>query len=88
MTDIATELSGAKFGAFYAFGCAARGVCPLGTSPQHRNLCAHLRTPGYGTSVIEDLIPYELSGTVDLRFTEEGVHCKIAIPTKWIGGDA
>src|SRR5262245_26531404 len=45
-------------------------------------------TPGYGTSVIEDLSPYELSGTVDLRFAEEGVHCKIAIPTKWIGGDA
>jgi two-component sensor histidine kinase len=45
-------------------------------------------TPGYGTSVIEDLIPYELGGTVVLRFAEEGVHCNIAIPTKWIGGDA
>jgi PAS domain S-box-containing protein len=45
-------------------------------------------TPGYGTSVIEDLIPYELGGTVDLRFAQEGVHCNIAIPTKWIGGDA
>ncbi len=43
--------------------------------------------PGYGTSVIEDLIPYELGGSVDLVFAADGVRCKIAIPVKWIGAD-
>ena len=35
---------------------------------------------GYGTSLIRDLIPHELGGTVDLVFTPEGVNCKIEIP--------
>jgi len=35
---------------------------------------------GYGTSVIRDLIPYELSGTVDLAYAASGVRCKIEIP--------
>ena len=30
---------------------------------------------GYGTSVIRDLIPYELGGTVDLVHAREGVRC-------------
>jgi PAS domain S-box-containing protein len=34
---------------------------------------------GYGTSVIRDLIPYELGGTVELDFNPSGVHCMIAI---------
>jgi PAS domain S-box-containing protein len=34
---------------------------------------------GYGTSVIRDLIPYELGGLVDLDFTAEGVRCTIEI---------
>ncbi len=34
---------------------------------------------GYGTSLIRDLIPYELGGTVDLVFKPEGVTCKIEI---------
>jgi two-component sensor histidine kinase len=42
-------------------------------------------TPGYGTSVIFDLIPYELGGAVDLTFAAEGVDCRIAIPANWIG---
>ena len=33
--------------------------------------------PGYGTSVILDLIPYELGGTVKLEYTENGVNCTI-----------
>ena len=33
---------------------------------------------GYGTSVIEDLIPYELGGAVDLAFAADGVRCTIA----------
>ena len=35
---------------------------------------------GYGTSVICDLIPYELGGTVDLAFNVGGLYCRIEIP--------
>jgi two-component sensor histidine kinase len=34
---------------------------------------------GYGLGLIRDLIPYELGGTVDLRFQPEGAYCKIEI---------
>ena len=37
---------------------------------------------GYGTSLICDLIPHELGGTVDLAFSPEGVSCTIEIPLK------
>jgi two-component sensor histidine kinase/integral membrane sensor domain MASE1 len=36
--------------------------------------------PGYGSSLVRDLIPHELGGTVDLAFACEGACCKIAIP--------
>jgi PAS domain S-box-containing protein len=39
---------------------------------------------GYGTSVITDLIPYELGGVVDLVFAPEGVRCRLEIPPKWL----
>jgi hypothetical protein len=39
---------------------------------------------GYGTSVICDLIPYELGGTVDLVHAPEGVRCRIEIPARWL----
>ena len=42
-------------------------------------------TPGYGTSVICDLIPYELGGAVDLTFAPDGVGCRIVIPANWVG---
>jgi two-component sensor histidine kinase len=35
---------------------------------------------GYGTSVIRDLIPYELGGTVELKFAADGVRCIVVIP--------
>jgi PAS domain S-box-containing protein len=35
---------------------------------------------GYGTSLIRDLIPHELGGTVDLAFKSDGVCCTIEIP--------
>jgi len=35
---------------------------------------------GYGTSLICDLIPHELRGTVDLAFSSDGVCCTIEIP--------
>ena len=37
---------------------------------------------GYGTSLISDLIPHELGGSVDLAFSSEGVTCTIEIPLK------
>jgi PAS domain S-box-containing protein len=39
---------------------------------------------GYGTSVIRDLIPYELGGTVDLVHAPGGVRCKLEIPAHWL----
>jgi two-component sensor histidine kinase len=39
---------------------------------------------GYGTSLICDLIPHELGGTVDLAFSSEGVTCTIEIPLKTV----
>ena len=35
---------------------------------------------GFGTSLIRDLIPHELGGTVDLVLAPDGVCCKITIP--------
>ena len=44
-------------------------------------------TPGYGTSTIRDLIPYEFGGTVDLVFAPEGVQCRLELPTDWLNRD-
>jgi PAS domain S-box-containing protein len=41
-------------------------------------------SPGYGTSVVKDLIPYELGGVVDLVFAPKGVRCRLEIPLKWL----
>jgi len=35
---------------------------------------------GYGTSLIRDLIPHELEGTVDLVFAADGACCRVEIP--------
>jgi NO-binding membrane sensor protein with MHYT domain/two-component sensor histidine kinase len=35
---------------------------------------------GFGTSVIRDLIPYELRGAVDLSYLADGVRCRIELP--------
>jgi hypothetical protein len=40
---------------------------------------------GYGSSLIRNLIPHELGGTVDLTFPPDGAFCKIEIP---LGGCA
>ena len=44
----------------------------------------------YGTSIIRELIPFELGGTVDLTLAGDGVHCRLEIPREWIstGGPA
>jgi PAS domain S-box-containing protein len=43
---------------------------------------------GYGTSVIRDLIPYELGGHADLAFPPEGVRCRLQIPARWLSPNA
>jgi two-component sensor histidine kinase len=44
---------------------------------------------GYGTSLIRELIPFELGGHVDLAFAADGVRCQLEIPRVWIDiGDA
>jgi PAS domain S-box-containing protein len=40
--------------------------------------------PGYGTSVIRDLVPYELGGTVGLKLGPDGVRCRLQIPARWL----
>ena len=39
---------------------------------------------GYGTSIIRDLLPYELGGTVALQLAREGVRCRLEIPAVWL----
>ena len=40
---------------------------------------------GYGTSVINELVPFELGGKVDLVFAPDGVICRMEIPAEWVG---
>jgi two-component sensor histidine kinase len=42
---------------------------------------------GYGTSLIRDLIPHELGGSVDLAFSSEGVCCTIEMPQAGISDE-
>jgi PAS domain S-box-containing protein len=39
---------------------------------------------GFGTSVVRELVPYELGGTVDLAHLTKGVRCALQIPTHWL----
>jgi two-component sensor histidine kinase len=41
---------------------------------------------GYGSSVICDLIPYELGGTVDMNYVTDGVQCRIEFPLERAAG--
>ena len=43
-----------------------------------------LISPGYGTTVIKELIPFELGGVVDLVFAPDGVRCRLEIPRNWL----
>jgi two-component sensor histidine kinase len=40
---------------------------------------------GYGTSVIRELIPFELGGAVELVFAPDGIRCRLEIPADWVG---
>src|SRR5262249_53149749 len=42
---------------------------------------------GYGTSIIRELLPYELEGTADLAFAPSGVRCRLEIPAQCVSGD-
>jgi PAS domain S-box-containing protein len=44
------------------------------------------KATGYGTSVIRNLIPYELGGTVDYVLAPDGIRCKFEIPARWLSG--
>jgi two-component sensor histidine kinase len=46
------------------------------------------RNAGYGTSVIAELLPYELGGAARLAFNQEGVQCRLDIPAKWLAPTA
>ena len=35
---------------------------------------------GYGTTLIRNLVPHELGGTVNLEFVPDGVRCRMEIP--------
>jgi PAS domain S-box-containing protein len=43
------------------------------------------RHTGYGTSIIRELIPFELGGGVELIYAREGIRCQLEIPADWIG---
>src|SRR5262249_47523847 len=40
---------------------------------------------GYWTSLIRELIPFELGGRVELVYASEGIRCQLEIPASWIG---
>ena len=42
---------------------------------------------GYGTTIVRELIPFELGGTVNLVFAVGGVRCRLEIPTDWVSGE-
>jgi two-component sensor histidine kinase len=39
---------------------------------------------GYGTSIIRELIPFELGGDVELAFASDGTRCRLEIPADWV----
>jgi two-component sensor histidine kinase len=42
---------------------------------------------GYGTSIVRELIPFELGGEVDLVFAADGLRCRMEIPADWLNTD-
>jgi PAS domain S-box-containing protein len=39
----------------------------------------------YGSTVVRELIPFELEGKVDLDFAKDGLRCRLEIPAEWVG---
>jgi len=44
--------------------------------------------PGYGTSIVREVIPFELGGSVDLVFAADGVRCRLEIPAEWVSNES
>jgi two-component sensor histidine kinase len=44
-------------------------------------------TAGYGTSIIRELIPFELGGTADLTFAPSGLRCRLEVPPECVSSD-
>jgi len=42
---------------------------------------------GYGTSIIRELIPFELDGEVELSFAADGIKCRLEISGEWASKD-
>jgi PAS domain S-box-containing protein len=42
---------------------------------------------GYGTSIVREVIPFELRGSVDLVFAADGVRCRLEIPAEWVSDE-
>jgi len=38
----------------------------------------------YGSSIIRELIPFELGGAVELSFAPDGTRCRLEIPGEWV----
>ncbi|UVC12835.1 MASE1 domain-containing protein [Mesorhizobium onobrychidis] len=83
----------AKYGALSTRNGRVEVVCNRGPSENATNLSIVWReiggpaiaaSPqcGYGVSLIRDLIPHELGGSVDLVFASDGVCCRIEFPVK------
>jgi PAS domain S-box-containing protein len=64
--------------------CRLNGGAPVGLAFEWQEIggpsVATPSNPGYGTSVIREIIPYELGGTAELTFAPEGVRCRLEIP--------
>ena len=39
---------------------------------------------GYGTSIVRELVPFELGGKADLDFATDGLRCRLEIPVRWV----
>ena len=83
----------AKYGALSTRNGRVEVICNRGPSEDATNLSIVWReiggpaiaaSPqyGYGVSLIRDLIPHELGGSVDLVFASDGVCCSIEFPVK------
>jgi PAS domain S-box-containing protein len=90
--ELATNAT--KYGALSS-RCGRVSVCWERQSSAHDHLALEWRETGgptivasgpsgYGSSVIRDLIPYELGGSVDYVLAPEGVRCRVEIPAKWL----
>lgn len=42
---------------------------------------------GYGMSIVREIIPFELGGSVDLAFAADGVRCRLEIPAEWLSDE-